>query len=60
MASTEDVTLAYRLILDRAPENNDILIKQAKRYNSIAELGDAFWNSPELQHARPQHNRIGK
>src|SRR6266536_4485241 len=50
MVSTEDVRAAYRLILDRAPENEDVVIEHAKRYNSIAELRDAFLNSPEFQH----------
>jgi SAM-dependent methyltransferase len=50
MVSTEDVRAAYRLILDRAPENEDVLIEHARRYNSVAELRDAFLNSAEFQH----------
>jgi SAM-dependent methyltransferase len=50
MVSTEDVKAAYRLILGRAPENDDVLARHAKQYQSLDELRQAFFNSPEFQH----------
>src|SRR5207302_4974638 len=57
MVSTEDVKAAYRLILGRPPENGDVLLSHAKQYQSIDELREAFFNSPEFQNIpfrRPQ------
>lgn len=59
MVNTEDVRVAYRLILDRVPENEDVVIEHTKRYNSIAELRDAFLNSPEFQHTPRRYTSPG-
>jgi SAM-dependent methyltransferase len=51
MVSTEDVKAAYRLILGRPPESGDVLLRHARQYQSIDELREAFFNSPEFQNS---------
>jgi SAM-dependent methyltransferase len=48
MVNTEDVRAAYRLILGRDPENEDVLKDHAQQAKSLEDLVKAFLCSPEF------------
>jgi SAM-dependent methyltransferase len=48
MISESDVTMAYRLLLGREPENEEVVTGQAGYYESLADLRAGFMSSPEF------------
>jgi SAM-dependent methyltransferase len=50
MITSEDVKAAYRLILGRDPENEEVLLKHALEARSLDDLRRIFLCSPEFQH----------
>ena len=48
MISKEEVILAYRLILGREPENNDVVDNYCYTVSSLQNLRELFMNSPEF------------
>lgn len=49
MVSSDDVRAAYRLILGREPESNEVLAHLSRRCKSLAELRHQFLNSFEFR-----------
>jgi SAM-dependent methyltransferase len=49
MVSTDEVRAAYRLILCREPESEEILMRHAAAAESLDDLRAAFFNSPEFR-----------
>jgi hypothetical protein len=49
MLSREDVVYAYRLLLGREPESEDVLDIHARNASSLAGLREAFIASSEFQ-----------
>ncbi len=49
MINTDDVRSAYRLILGREPENEQVLIDHAHHASSFEDLRRAFFCSPEFR-----------
>jgi SAM-dependent methyltransferase len=49
MVCAEDVRAAYRLILGREPENEEVLARHARQAASVADLMRAFLGSPEFR-----------
>ncbi len=47
--SPEDVRAAYRLLLNREPENEAVLNEHARQANTFQELRDRFLNSEEFR-----------
>ena len=56
MVKAEDVRAAYRLFLDREPENPEIVAGHVKTAGSLRDLCDRFLNSAEFRgsHSLPQ------
>lgn len=52
MINKDDVRVAYRLILGREPENEEVVSLLASRYSSLGELGQAFIGSREFLSSR--------
>src|SRR5713101_3153881 len=52
MVNTEDVRAAYRLILGRDPENEEVLEDHALKARSLEDLVKAFLCSPEFRDIR--------
>src|SRR5438309_1511692 len=52
MVTSEEVVAAYRLILGREPESEEIVRFQAARYSSLRELRHAFIYSHEFLTSR--------
>src|SRR5438552_1111824 len=50
MITGEDVRAAYRLILGRNPESEDVIMKQVREFRSLDDLRRAFICSSEFQH----------
>ena len=48
MISKEEVTLAYRLILGREPENADVVENYSQTVHSLQDLRNEFLKSPEF------------
>ena len=48
MVSETDVVMAYRLIMGRDPENQQVVQGQAKHYQSLKDLRAGFMTSPEF------------
>src|SRR5215467_5814473 len=48
MVTTEDVRAAYRLILGRNPESEEVLTRHSQRFHSLDELRKAFLSSVEF------------
>jgi 2-polyprenyl-3-methyl-5-hydroxy-6-metoxy-1,4-benzoquinol methylase len=55
MVSNDDVVMAYRLFLDREPENPATVAAYAKSTRDIRTLRDQFLNSAEFDSARVPH-----
>jgi len=53
MVSTDEVIAAYRLILGREPDNDQVVAAHAKQYQSVAELRAAFLRSHEFRLSYP-------
>jgi SAM-dependent methyltransferase len=53
MVAETDVVMAYRLLMGREPENEDVVVKQAQAHRTIQDLRREFISSPEFK------NRIG-
>ncbi len=55
MVSETDVIMAYRLLLGREPENQEVVTGQARNFQDLAELRAGFMTSPEYlsQRATP-------
>jgi SAM-dependent methyltransferase len=49
MVSSDDVRAAYRLILGREPESNEVLAHISRRCKSLSELRNQFLNSSEFR-----------
>jgi SAM-dependent methyltransferase len=49
MVTVEEVRNAYRMILGRQPENENILVRHAQQIHSLEELRERFLNSPEFR-----------
>ena len=49
MICTEDVRAAYRLILGREPEDEEVVARHARQAASLADLMRAFLGSPEFR-----------
>jgi SAM-dependent methyltransferase len=49
MVTTEDVRAAYRLILGRNPESEEVLVRHSQQAHSLAELRKKFFSSPEFR-----------
>ena len=50
MVTKDDVRAAYRLILGREPENEEVLAFHAEQFSSLEEMRAAFFSSPEFHH----------
>lgn len=50
MITSEDVRAAYRLILGRDPENEEIVVKHLRDVRSLDDLRRVFFCSSEFQH----------
>ena len=49
MVTSEDVVYAYRLLLDREPENADVVAHYASQVSNFRELRELFINSAEFR-----------
>jgi SAM-dependent methyltransferase len=58
MVSTEDVRAAYRLILGREPEDEEVLMRHAQNAGSLQDLRTAFLSSPEFHIVSPEHSAL--
>jgi SAM-dependent methyltransferase len=48
MVTEADVIMAYRLLLGREPENQQVVTGQARNYRDLADLRAGFMTSPEF------------
>jgi len=49
MITRDDVTMAYRLLMGREPENEEVVTSHVKSKKTLQELRAGFLNSAEFQ-----------
>ena len=52
--SAELVTWAYRILLDREPENDAVVLEKANRFTCVRDLRHEFLHSEEFRYSDPQ------
>ncbi len=52
--SAELVTWAYRILLDREPENDAVVLEKAHRFTCVRDLRHEFLHSEEFRYSDPQ------